>query len=61
MARSKAQKKRAHLIRNGRRDPAENRGVQPDFSTHVRKTPSLVERQRRKETKHKKQLLRQYL
>ncbi|HHY96971.1 MAG TPA: hypothetical protein GYA04_02935 [Acholeplasma sp.] len=32
------------------------RAFAPDFSTHTRKTPSFVERQRRKEKKHKGRL-----
>ena len=53
MARSKSQKARLRAIREGKRDPASNRGEHAEFSTHVRRTPSKVERQRRKERKHK--------
>ena len=52
MAKSKAQKIRAHAVRNGKRDPALNRGV-VEFSTHVRKTPTLHERIDRQERKHR--------
>lgn len=51
MARSKAQKARAHKVRNGRRDPALKRG-EVDFSTHVRKTPSRQERIDKSERKY---------
>lgn len=36
------------------------RNENPDFSMHVRKMPTLVERQRRKEKKHKKKLALYY-
>lgn len=55
MAKSKSQKQRAHLIRQGRRDPEENRGTNSDFSTHTRRTKTRVEMQnvqRRREDKN---------
>ena len=56
MAKSKAQKMRAHAARNGRRDPALNRGESFDFSTVTKRTPTLAEKKRRAENKHKKRL-----
>lgn len=53
MAKSKAQKQRAHLVRNGRRDPELNRNAHDGISTHVRTTPTLAERTSRRENKHK--------
>lgn len=53
MAKSNARKKREHLIRNGKLDPASQRGLRPDFSTHTRRTPSKVERLRKTERKYK--------
>lgn len=53
MAKSKAQKQRAHAVRNGRPDPASYRLDNPDFSTHVRRTPSLQEKLDRQERKYK--------
>lgn len=52
MAKSKAQKQRAHLVRNGRRDPQLNRNEE-SFSLHVRQTPTLHERRVKQQTKHK--------
>lgn len=53
MAKSKAQKQREHLVRNGRRDPASNRGNSPDFSTHERKLPSKLAKQVKENNKYK--------
>lgn len=33
------------------------RNLNPDFSMHVRKTPTLIERKRRKEKKHKHKMI----
>ena len=52
MAKSKAQKQRAHAVRNGKRDPELSRGVVA-FSTHVRRTPTLHERMERQTRKHR--------
>lgn len=54
MARSEAAKKRLHSIRNGKQDPEMMRGYSPDFSTHVRKSPSKAELTRRSERKYRK-------
>lgn len=43
MAKSKARKKREHMLRNTGRDAAASRGKAPDFGTHVRKTKSRRE------------------
>lgn len=51
MSQSKAQKHRKHLARNGRPDPASSRAISPDFSTHVRKTPTLLDKRRKQEKK----------
>lgn len=48
MAKSHARKKREHAIRNGRLNASIMRGSQPDFSTHVRKTPSKIEIERKR-------------
>ncbi|MGX1266616.1 hypothetical protein RKD55_004560 [Rossellomorea marisflavi] len=53
MAKSNAQKMRAHKERNGLRNPESNRGVVPGFSTHVRKTPSIHEKRIKDERKYK--------
>lgn len=60
MAKSNAQKNRAHAARNGARNPEANRAYAPGFSTHVRKTPTLHERRMKQERKHK-QSVRAYL
>lgn len=60
MAKSKAQKHRAHLVRNGLRDPQSNRGIRPDFDTFERKTPTRKTKQQRQERKHKNRLLSYY-
>lgn len=60
MAKSKAQKHRAHLVRNGLRDPQSNRGIRPDFSTFERKTPTAQAKLERQERKHKNRLLSYY-
>lgn len=44
MSKSKAQKIRAHRVRNGKRNPEFNRITNPDFSTHERKLPTLTEK-----------------
>lgn len=41
MAKSKAQKHRAHIERNGGVNPERHRGIRPDFSMHTRTTPTL--------------------
>lgn len=56
MAKSKAQKIRDHKVRNGKLDPSIKRGVNPDISMHERKLPTLTEKRRRKENKHKNKL-----
>ncbi|MGF7532729.1 hypothetical protein AAGG74_03120 [Bacillus mexicanus] len=40
MAKSRAKKKRAHLLRNGGRDVLLSRNSRPSFSTHERMTKS---------------------
>ena len=56
MAKSPAQKQRAHLVRNGKRDPNLNRVSAPDYSTHERKLPTLVEKKRKNEQKYAQRL-----
>lgn len=53
MGRSKAQKHRRHLIRNGCNDPARKRGFQVGFSMHERTTPSKQEKQERQARKYR--------
>lgn len=53
MAKSKAQKHRAHLERNGQRNPELGRNFDPDFSTHERKTKTLQEKRNKQESKYK--------
>lgn len=53
MSQSKAQKHRKHLERNGQLNPIIHRGVNPDFSTHVRKAPTLVDKRRKLEKRTK--------
>lgn len=61
MAKSRAQRKREHLIRNGKRDPELDRGKNPDFSVHQRRLPTLIERRNKKWRKREKhQLTRGY-
>lgn len=51
MAKSAAQKQRAHLVRNGKLNPEIRRGLRPEISTHERKTPTKrarLEKQYRK-------------
>lgn len=55
MAKSKAQKHREHLVRNGRRDPNMNRGFTPDISTHERKLPTLQEKRDKLAKKYKQE------
>ncbi|MBL3646642.1 hypothetical protein ABZM97_12065 [Bacillus vallismortis] len=43
MAKSRAKKKREHLLRNGGRDVLLSRGSTPSFSTHERMTKSKKE------------------
>lgn len=57
MAKSKAQKQRAHAIRQGRLDPRIKRGLNDIMSTRERKLPTKQERQNRSENKYKQQLL----
>ena len=54
MAKSKARKKRDHLLRTRGRDVTILRGSQADFSTHERKTLTKSEKLQRNRTKHKK-------
>lgn len=57
MAKSKAKKKREHDVRNGRSDKTLLRGGEfVDISTHVRKTPTKIEKVRRMENKYKRKL-----
>lgn len=60
MAKSKARKKREHDKRNGKFDVTLNRGISPDFSMHVRKTPTLKERKEKEWRKYKRNHLRKY-
>lgn len=60
MAKSKAKKRREHLLRTMNRDVTSSRGIQCDFSTHVRKTKTKVEKLKKEQTKHKKRILQQY-
>ena len=53
MAKSNAQKKREHRIRQGKRDPSLNRGQTPDYSTHERKLPTRREKLDKQEKKYK--------
>ena len=57
MAKSKARKKRDHLLRTRGRDVTILRGPQADFSTHERKTLTKSEKLHRNRTKHKKRYL----
>lgn len=54
MAKSKARKKREHMLRNTGRDAAASRGKAPDFGTHVRKTKSRREELAKLHMKHKR-------
>lgn len=56
MAKSTAQKIRAHRERNGLRNPESNRAAAPDFSTHVRRTPSLHEKRLKADLKYKQEM-----
>lgn len=53
MAKSKAQKLRAHAERNGRRNPELNRLTDPDFSMHQRKLPTLTEKREKQARKYR--------
>lgn len=57
MAKSKAQKQRAHVLRNARRDVTSSRAQDVSFSTHVRKTKTKQEKLIKQVTKHKKRHL----
>ncbi|MCD8510021.1 MAG: hypothetical protein LRY73_09240 [Bacillus sp. (in: Bacteria)] len=57
MAKSKAQKQRAHALRNAKRDVTTSRANDIPFSTHVRKTKSKQEKLIKQVTKHKKRHL----
>ena len=57
MAKSKAQKVRAHAVRNGKRNPTDNRAFESGFSTHVRKTPTLQEQRLKQEQKYKQKVV----
>lgn len=54
MVKSKARKKREHMLRNTGKDAAASRGKAPDFSTHVRKTKSRREELAKLHMKHKR-------
>jgi hypothetical protein len=54
MAKSKAKKKREKLIREGRMNPEINRGSWNGICPITKKTPTLVEKKRKLENKHKK-------
>lgn len=55
MAKSKAQKKREHDVRNGKRDVSLNRGGDYiSISTHERKTPTKKEILSKRENKYKR-------
>lgn len=60
MAKTKAKKQREHLLRTTKRDVTSSRGTEIDFSTHVRKTKTKVEKIRKSQTKHKKRILQEY-
>lgn len=49
MSQSKAKKHRKHLERNGQLNPIIRRNTDPDFSMHVRKTPTLKDKRRKLE------------
>lgn len=53
MAKSNAQKKRAHAVRNGQLDPQISRGLVPEMSTHERKLPTKQQRLDRQSKKYK--------
>ncbi|MBM7586947.1 hypothetical protein JOC86_003499 [Bacillus pakistanensis] len=57
MAKSKARKKRDHLLRNNGKDASLFRNQQPSFSTHERKTKTKSELLLRNRKKHKKRFL----
>ena len=52
MSKSRAKKQREHLVRNGKMDPSKRRGKNPDFSTHVRQTPTKKDKVQKIETKY---------
>lgn len=54
MAKSQAQKKRLHDVRNGKRDVTGSRGKVDGMSTHVRKTKTLLDRKERNYKKYGK-------
>lgn len=60
MAKSKAQKQRAHIERNGGVNPENHRGIKPDFSTHTRQTPTLKSKQQKQARKYKNTEIRAY-
>jgi hypothetical protein len=60
MAKTKARKQREQLLRTTNRDVTSSRGTKVDFSTHVRKTKTKVEKIRKGYTKHKKRILQKY-
>ncbi|MGG3574897.1 hypothetical protein ABES25_10645 [Bacillus gobiensis] len=53
MSKSKARKRREHLVRNTGYSKSVHRGIIPDFSTHVRKTPTKKEQLEKMNKKHK--------
>ncbi|MGF2615732.1 hypothetical protein FZC84_06585 [Rossellomorea vietnamensis] len=59
MAKSKARKKREHLLRTEGRDVTRLRGNALQFSTHERKTMTKEEKARKSHTKHKKRHLQE--
>lgn len=60
MAKSKAQKQRAHIERNGGVNPASHRGARPDFSTHTRTTPTLQSKKQKAMKKYGLRDIRNY-
>jgi len=54
MAKTKAKKRRAKLVREGRRDPVLERGSWGSIKPVERKTPTLMELKQKMNTKHKK-------
>ncbi|MBU9723351.1 MULTISPECIES: hypothetical protein [Bacillaceae] len=59
MAKSKAKKKRDHVVRNGGRNATKSRGMAVSFSTHERRTKSKKDTIYKLHNKHKKRSLHQ--
>ncbi|MCY9184376.1 MULTISPECIES: hypothetical protein [Bacillus] len=53
MAKSRAKRKREHLLRNSGRDALLSRGTSPSFSTHERMTKSKKDILNKRKHKHK--------